>query len=143
MVSLRASPLVGVLVVTCVGLAFASALALTSGHAVSTGSDGTVEGVVSVGPSQPVCRAGESCDVNMSGYSLVFTPDCTGLCSALSRAVPLESDGHFSVTLPVRKYVVSMDSCEWIGCSAALPRTVSLSAGKTTLLNISIDTGIR
>lgn len=137
------SPKAAALVVACVGLAVGLAIALVPTRPASTGSDGTVEGVVSIGPAQPVCRVGESCNLNMSGYSLTFTPSCGGLCTSLSRSVPLEADGSYSIALVSGKYIVSMGSCGWIGCSSALPRTISVSAGGTTLLNITIDTGIR
>ncbi|MDG6990517.1 MAG: hypothetical protein JRM99_03740 [Nitrososphaerota archaeon] len=137
------SQIVAVLVALCIGLAVGSVFVFLPARGGSPGSGGTVEGVVSVGPAQPVCGAGMSCNVNMSGYSLIFTPDCSGLCSPLSRVAPLQADGSYSIALAAGKYTVSMDSCSWMGCSSALPRTVSVTAGEITLLNITIDMGIR
>lgn len=131
------------LAVVLTGLAVGSVFALVPFHSTSTGSYGAVEGVVSVGPSMPVCPARGSCDVNMSGYSLTFTANCPGLCPALSRAVPLAADGSYSTVLPTGTYTVSMDPCGWLGCSRVLPRTVSVAAGETAVLNVTIDTGIR
>ncbi|MDE1852541.1 MAG: hypothetical protein KGI38_02205 [Thaumarchaeota archaeon] len=112
-------------------------------HTLPPNAYGMVEGVVSVGPSQPVCRVGESCNVNMTGYSLIFTWQCYGLCPALSRPVALGADGRYAVSLPVGTYTASLSSCPWLGCSSALPRTVTVDSGLTTTLNITIDTGIR
>ncbi len=136
------SPLGAVLIAAAVGLVLGSVLILAP-SSPPPGATGTVEGVVSVGPSQPVCRVGEPCTVNMTGYSLVFTKQCSSLCPALSRAAPLAGDGSYSIALPAGTYSVTLSSCPWLRCSSAVPRTVSVDSGQTTFLNITIDTGIR
>lgn len=124
-----------------VGLGFA--FLYVPSHTLPPNTYGMAEGVVSAGPSQPVCRVGESCNVNMTGYSLIFTPQCYELCPALSRSVALGADGRYAVSLPVGTYSASLNFCPWLGCSSALPRTVTIDSGLTTTLNITIDTGIR
>jgi hypothetical protein len=137
------SPLAVALVLIGIGLGIVSTLVYASSQVTLGNMNGTVEGVVSVGPSQPVCHVGESCTVNMTGYSLIFTKSCSGLCPALSRSATLDADGRYSISLPSGTYAVTLNSCPWLGCEAAFPRTVSVDVGQVTSLNITVDTGIR
>ena len=98
---------------------------------------GTVNGIVTVGPLCPV----EPCNrtLDLSGYSLAFTTNGIRYSYA-----PLSVNGHFSVSLLSGVYYVTMTpSCPWAGCGRSFPLRVSVVAGQTTSLNISIDTGIR
>jgi len=112
----------------------------------SSGIQGIVTGYVTVGPSQPVCSANQTCNENMSGYSLVFTPQCSGSSSncQVSRAV-LSPGGHYSILLPAGNYSVTglYPSCNWMGCSSAFPKTVAVEGGMQLVFNVNIDTGIR
>ena len=107
---------------------------------------GVVTGYVTVGPSRPVCLPGQSCNVNVSGYSIVFTPRCgapgTG-CPAST--TPLSPSGHYSILLPAGNYSVTglSPSCQWVGCSVAFPMEVEVQGGMQILVNFNIDTGIR
>jgi hypothetical protein len=110
---------------------------------------GVVTGYVTVGPSQPVCSANQSCNVDMSGYSLVFTPACPR--SALTCPPPaaemaeLSPGGHYSILLSPGNYTVTglNPSCLWLGCSSAFPQTVAVEGGMQLVFNVNIDTGIR
>ena len=44
---------------------------------------GVVTGLVTVGPSQPVCSPNQSCNVNLTGYGLIFTSQCSELITFL------------------------------------------------------------
>lgn len=98
---------------------------------------GTVQGQVKIGPLCPV----EPCDKvqNLTGYSLAFTSNGKDFSYA-----PLSADGNFSIRLKVGSYTVTMaPSCQWMGCSREFPKSVTVAVNGTTVLNISIDTGIR
>ncbi len=112
----------------------------------NSGIQGVVTGYVTVGPSQPVCSTNQTCDENMSGYSLVFTPQCLGLSSnCQASTAELSPGGHYSILLPAGNYSVTglYPSCKWMGCSSAFPMTVVVEGGMQLVFNIDIDTGIR
>ncbi len=118
----------------------------TSTATTSTGMEGVVTGFVTVGPSQPVCSENQSCNVDMTGYSIVFAPQCAA--SALncqSQMASLSPAGHYSVLLPEGTYTVTglSPSCSWVGCSSAFPKTVVVEGGMQLVLDFDIDTGIR
>jgi hypothetical protein len=106
---------------------------------------GVVTGYVTVSPSQPNCPTNESCDVDMTGYSLLFTPQCAGSSACNSVSAPLAPSGHYSVLLSPGDYTVTglSPSCQWSGCASAFPRTVMVEGGTQLVFNIDIDTGIR
>lgn len=112
----------------------------------STGTviQGVVTGYVTVGPSQPVCRANQSCNVDMTGYSLVFQM-CSGISNCQTTKAVLSPSGHYAVLLnPGTHSVTGLDpSCPWVGCSAAFPKSVTVQGGLQLVFNIDIDTGIR
>ncbi len=117
----------------------------TSSSTTNSEIQGIVTGYVTVGPSQPVCSANMSCEVNMTGYSLVFTPSCQGSSSCQTQRAPLSPSGHYSILLPPGNYSVSglYPACQWMGCSAAFPKMVTVQGGMQLVLNVEIDTGIR
>ncbi len=106
---------------------------------------GVVTGYVTVSPSQPNCSTNQSCDVNMSGYSLVFTPQCSGSSSCGPILAQLSPSGHYSVLLSPGDYTVTglSPSCQWSGCVSAFPRTVTVEGGVQLVFNVNIDTGIK
>jgi len=106
---------------------------------------GIVTGSVTVSPSQPNCPANETCSVDMTGYSLVFTPQCAGTTGCSPVLAPLAPGGHYAVLLTPGDYAVAglSPSCEWVGCASVFPRTVTVEGGMQLVFNIDIDTGIR
>ncbi|MDG7008850.1 MAG: hypothetical protein JRN06_11565 [Nitrososphaerota archaeon] len=103
---------------------------------------GVVTGYVTAGPSQPDCPAGQSCNENMTGYSLVFTPQCSGLGCAPSSAA-LNPSGHYSALLPAGTYSVTLSpSCPWVGCASVFPQNVTVVGGGQLVQNFEISTGI-
>ena len=130
-------------------LAFTQSGVTTGTESSSTTSStiqGVVTGFVTVGPSQPVCSKNQSCNVDMSGYSLVFTPQCGQSVSTCAvEKAPLSPGGHYSILLPPGEYDVTglYPSCGWLGCSSAFPRTVTVEGGMQLVFNVNIDTGIR
>lgn len=119
---------------------------VTSESATTTSAEiqGIVTGYVTVGPSQPACQAGQSCDENMSGYSLVFS-QCVGSSGCLDMTAAIAPSGHYSILLSTGNYTVTglTPSCEWPGCASAFPKTVAVQGGMQIVVDFEIDTGIR
>lgn len=101
---------------------------------------GVLAGSVSIGPCCPVERIGYSCcQANIySSRSLVLRANFGSVIYIL-----LNSDGTFSMRVPQNAYSVTLTNCTYLGCGRVFPTEVSIAAGRTTTLNISIDTGIR
>jgi hypothetical protein len=124
--------------------------ATQTGSSTSTNSgsemQGIITGLVTVGPSQPSCAAGQSCTENVGGYSLVFAPRCAGApqsCETLMASIA--PSGHYSILLDPGNYTVTglYPSCPWPGCSTAFPKNVTVVGGMQIVYNFDIDTGIR
>jgi hypothetical protein len=112
----------------------------------SSGIKGVVTGFVTVGPSQPVCRANQTCNEDLSGYSLVFVSQCPGSqsnCQIIK--AELSPSGHYSILVPAGNYSVTglSPTCSWMGCSSAFPKTVTVQGGMQLVFDVNIDTGIR
>jgi hypothetical protein len=104
---------------------------------------GYLEGQVAIGPLQPVERVGvppstPSPAVCTARGLVVYRAD-TG---AESARFPLGPDCSYRVALPPGSYRVALDR-RGIDFSRDLPRIVAITAGQTTRLDLSIDTGIR
>ena len=87
-------------------------------------------GVPTPTPSPETCTSRGLGIYEASGNSIVtsfrFRPDCT-----------------YRIALPPGTYVIRLDPQPRIGGSKDLPKTVGIESGKTTRLDIDIDTGIR
>jgi hypothetical protein len=104
---------------------------------------GYLEGRASIGPLQPVERIGVPTPTPppaacTSRGLVVFAAD-TG---TEVRHITFEADCTYRVSLPPGSYRVELDR-RGIDTSRDLPRTVTIQAGQTTRLDVSIDTGIR
>jgi len=117
----------------------------SSSSTTNSGIQGIVTGYVTVSPSQPNCPANQTCDVDMTGYSLVFTPQCVGQSGCTPVLAPLSPGGHYAALLSPGNYAVTglSPSCQWVGCASAFPQTVSVVGGMQLVFNVEIDTGIR
>jgi hypothetical protein len=119
----------------------------TSSETTMSQIQGIVTGYVTVGPSQPVCPANQSCNVNLTGYSLVFTSVCSGesSCQVQTFLAPLSPSGHFSILLHPGEYSVTglSPSCSWMGCSSTFPQSVVVVGGSQLVMDFNVDTGIR
>ncbi len=96
-----------------------------------------LHGVVSRGPTKPVCQVGMSCSEPAVGSVLVFSHD--GAVVARARA---GTGGRYSVRLQPGYYSVRTASAPKIG-SGLSPRQVHVRRGVFGRMNFSIDTGIR
>jgi hypothetical protein len=104
---------------------------------------GYLEGHANIGPLQPVERVGvpppTPSPAVCTARGLVMFDVQTG---AEAARFDLGPDCTYRVALPPGSYRVELQR-RGIDLSKDLPQTVTISAGQTTRLDISIDTGIR
>ena len=99
----------------------------TSSLAIS----GVVTGLVTVGPSQPVCSPNQSCSVNLTGYSLIFASQCSSLITFLPSP-------NFSGTNLSKRPLFRPASCRklyrlWYGTIMFVDRAVLLNSQSQSL----------
>ncbi len=104
---------------------------------------GTLQGHINIGPLLPVQRVGqETPTVPPEAYAarqvIVYQADGK---TVVIKVTP-DKDGNYRVELAPGTFIVGMAR---VGIDRArdLPATVTISSGKTTRLDIDIDTGIR
>jgi hypothetical protein len=115
------------------------ALAIATTALVPVGLAGTlggVRGTVTRGPIAPVCREGVPCTAPASGVTLVFVR--AGVRVA---AVTTSGQGTYRVVLPAGRYVVRRLRAPLVG--GMVPSIVTVRIGRLSVVNFSIDTGIR
>lgn len=122
------------LVVAVAGVAACSATARAAG---------TLEGHVTIGPLVPVVRQGEpeptpAPEVYAARQIVVFAKDGQ---TEVARA-QVDAGGDYRVQLPPGTYAVDINHAG-IDRAADLPKTMQISAGQVTRLDVDIDTGIR
>ena len=96
-----------------------------------------LHGVVTRGPTQPVCRIGTPCTKPAVGAVLLFSQG--GRVAARVRA---GAGGRYSVRLRPGLYAVRLSRVPRIG-EGILPREVRVPSGAAARVDFSIDTGIR
>ncbi len=112
--------------------------------AAAAGEVGYLAGQVEIGPLAPVQRVGvpeptPSPEVCTSRGLTIYQADGTTPVVSFD----LQPDCSYRAALKPGSYVVKLKQQPGIGGSKDLPRTVAIQAGKTTRLDLSIDTGIR
>ena len=117
--------------------------ALTS-PAASPGATGYLAGRATIGPLQPVERPGAQPTpppaVCTARALTVYTADGQTAVTTFN----LQPDCTFQVALAPGTYVVRLAGQQnGPGRARNLPQTIQITAGQTTQLDISIDTGIR
>jgi hypothetical protein len=121
----------------------------TSSTATGAGSTGALEANFSVGPTQPVCMANSTVGPAPAQYSsieAVVTSQPSGRATTLSiswLSNGCSVSGSLEAPLAPGTYSLNLSSCQWMGCSSAVPKSFVVVAGQTTSVDISIDTGIR
>jgi hypothetical protein len=98
---------------------------------------GGLHGVVTRGPTMPVCRAGTPCSAPAPGAVLIFSRN--GRIAARSRA---GTGGRYAVTLPAGVYTVTLSPKPRIGFGIR-PLRVHTVAGVDARLDFAVDSGIR
>ena len=103
---------------------------------------GYLAGHVTIGPLQPVQRAGPTATPAPEIYAArsinVLREDGTTLIVN----VRINTDGTYRVALPPGTYVVSLAK-SGLDRARGLPKTITIEGGKTVTLDVDIDTGIR
>ena len=118
-------------------LAAAAACTGSGGTASPDKPQGILAGSVAIGPLCPVEPCSEPDDVYSSRELLLRQRDREAI------RIPLAPDGSFTTALPAGPYTVELTDCDFLGCRDALPISISIESGRTTTLQIEIDTGIR
>jgi hypothetical protein len=95
-----------------------------------------VHGVVTRGPTSPVCQIGKPCTEPAVGTVLVFGH--TGRIAARVRA---GAGGRYTVRLKAGVYAVRVSPPQRIG--RLMPREVQVRAGLNRRVDFKVDTGIR
>ncbi len=108
-----------------------------------TSPAGLLRGRVTIGPLVPVERLGEPTPTpNPQLFAkrrvLVLHPGSNGL----HKAVPIGADGYYQTWLRPGTYIVDIET-QGIELSKDVPRQITIEDGGTTVVDISIDTGIR
>ncbi len=108
-----------------------------------TSTEGYLEGRVSIGPLTPVERIGvpsptPSPQICSSRGLAIFREDGRTQVTSFN----LQPDCTYRVALPPGRYVVRLKPGV-SGFSKDLPATVQIESGRTTRLDLHIDTGIR
>jgi hypothetical protein len=117
-------------VVPCAAAAALAAVALAQAAGpVTTG----VRGTVLRGPIHPVCRPEQPCTAAAKKVVLHFVGKYTGGWAKT------DLSGRYSLALQPGAYTVKIPSAKF----GYRPRAVTVRAGRVSVLNITIDTGIR
>jgi hypothetical protein len=103
--------------------------AISSASAVGSG----VHGSVRRGPIQPVCQAEAACTAPAPGVKLTFVR------GTVVHRMRSGARGRYSIQLAPGKYDVRVAGAPF----GFAPRSVTVRAGRMSMLNILIDTGIR
>jgi hypothetical protein len=90
-------------------------------------------GVVTRGPTKPVCQVDMPCSAPYSRATLVFTR------SGAMRKVTTDGQGKYRVALPAGLWSLRVQSSQF----GWAPRTVTVPRGRYARVNVDVDTGIR
>ena len=112
-----------------------AALVLLPGFGTAAPVTG-LRGTVVVDPSRPVCIEGQPCSKPAPGVVLRFSRNDRVVTRTRTRA-----DGTYRVILSPGRYVVSLAAAR--GPTSIVPHTVRVAAGRMTLRDFTIDTGIQ
>jgi hypothetical protein len=113
-------------------IAVAMVLAVLVGPASATTSTG-LRGLVTKGPITPVCVAGDACTAPAKGVTMTFTR------RGVAHTVRTGTDGRYRIQLAAGSYAVRIASARF----GFAPRVATVEAGRMSVRNFSIDTGIR
>jgi hypothetical protein len=111
--------------------------ALGSAGAAAGTPTGGLRGLVTRGPTTPVCRAEERCDAPAANTKLVFLRKGVQVASVRTSA-----SGAYRVAIAPGRYAVGVVLKTGIG-RRLQPSSVRVLPGRFLRVNFSIDTGIR
>jgi hypothetical protein len=95
-----------------------------------------LHGVVTRGPTKPVCEVNTPCSAPAVGAVLVFSHN-----GRVAARVRTGAGGRYAVRLPVGLYSVQLSPPQKIG--GLSPRHVRVRPGPGARLDFAVDTGIR
>lgn len=135
--------------VTVGGAGTTASTSTTTSTGAGTGPTGTLQANFDIGPIAPVCRANMTIGSAPTLYSSiegVVTPQPSG--QALTLPISWLSNGcsvtgSLKASLAPGTYSMALSSCQFMGCSSALPKSFVIVAGQITTIDVPIDTGIR
>ena len=91
-------------------------------------------GVVTRGPTKPVCQVSMPCSAPYDHATLVFSrPGLT------ARKVTTDAKGKYRIALPAGSWALRVQGSRF----GWMPRTVVVPAGRYGRQNVDVDTGIR
>ena len=102
----------------------------------ATASPSGIRGTVIKSPTSPVCREGVPCSAPAAGTAIVFVRNGVRVASTMTL-----KNGTYRVLLRPGTYVVR--SLRKLTFGTLTPRTLRVFAGRFTVANFEIDTGIR
>ena len=115
-------------------IAAAVGAALALAIPASASSTSGLRGVVTRGPTQPVCQAGVPCDAPAPRVVLAFAR-----AGHRTRTVRTDAHGRFRIALAPGRYALRIASARF----GYTPRAVVVPRARFAVIRISIDTGIR
>jgi hypothetical protein len=129
---------------TLMTLILALSIVLAAGCSSGSQESGTLTGHADIGPLQPVQRVGEpqptpSPAMYAAWRIVVLSEDGK---REIARG-EIDSRGQYQIKLTIGKYVVTAKPVNGVGLGGQQEHTVEIMMGKTTQLDISIDTGMR
>jgi hypothetical protein len=137
----RQDRLVFIVLLIVLTIAVAIILNINNARPFPANKTGTLTGNLTIGPLCPVEPCTISHDQIVAAYAarpiIITTTGGTFIGS-----VTADPDYGYSDTLAPGMYVVDIRH-QGIGGSGELPKTITIRAGETVRLDISIDTGIR
>jgi hypothetical protein len=90
-------------------------------------------GVVTRGPTKPVCQVDMPCSAPYSHATLVFSR------TGETRKVTTDAQGKYRVALPAGSWSLHVQNAQF----GWAPRTVNVPRGRYGRVNVDVDTGIR
>jgi Carboxypeptidase regulatory-like domain len=116
------------------GCAVAVVAAAACSATLGVASSGAgLRGLVTKGPTQPVCMAEKPCSAPAAGVKLFFSRKTD------TKSVVTDAHGRYSIRLRPGLYQVEIKGAKF----GVRPRSVSVPVGAFKTVNFTIDTGIR
>lgn len=100
---------------------------------------GTLKGKVVIGPMCPVEPCSDTIPNPYTSRTIILQKQ-TGESFP---PIVLQKDGSFETEIGAGVYMLNLSDCNFLGCNRDLPKTITITADKTTEVEIGIDTGIR
>jgi hypothetical protein len=115
--------------------AIAIAISLATASAATATTRSGLRGVVRRAPISPVCIAEKPCSAPVKHAKLTFAR------GTVSRSLVTDADGRYRVLLAPGRYTVRIGAT--VARFGSKPQTAVVTAGRITVRNFTIDTGIR